>query len=216
MSIIIVWPSLQCNPSKPATLGTSKSVLIRGVATFQGWICIKKHAFRCDLITGVATFQGSWLEGFHCTYSPLYSCIHIVSASQGRNLLWRNSVGDKIFFGDCLWWNQSWFSEWQAYHGLSSEGRAAPSAHRWRGGVSGWGHAQGVQYSGEMVSWDLCEGLCTFRELLLCSNISESEKFAKFSTCKIKFPSLFSWVLVFNIAKISHNWKQKSLKLVYA
>ena len=27
----------------PATLGTSQSVLISGVASFQGWICTRKH-----------------------------------------------------------------------------------------------------------------------------------------------------------------------------
>ncbi len=46
---------LQWNPSKPATLGTSESILIRGVAgeiAFFG-------TFRSGLNSGVATFQGS-------------------------------------------------------------------------------------------------------------------------------------------------------------
>ncbi len=46
---------IQWNPSKPATLGTSESVLIRGVATFQGRI----GTFQSGLNTGVATFQES-------------------------------------------------------------------------------------------------------------------------------------------------------------
>ena len=39
--VVYAWSYLYCyssNPSKPATLGTSGSVLIRGVATFQGML----------------------------------------------------------------------------------------------------------------------------------------------------------------------------------
>ncbi len=57
--------------------------------------------------------------------------------------------------------------------------------------------------------------------VLILANISESEKFAKFSTREKKNPPIFlfleSWCS--KIAKISTlnlNWKQKSLKLVYA
>ncbi len=53
--------------------------------------------------------------------------------------------------------------------------------------------------------------------------ISESENFAKFSTRDFPPHIPFSWVLVFKITQncqnlypINLNWKQKSLKLVYA
>ena len=52
----------------PATLGPSQSVLIRGVASFQGWICTIK-TFRGGLNAGVASFQGSRLERVYCITS---------------------------------------------------------------------------------------------------------------------------------------------------
>ncbi len=53
---------VQWTHSNTATLGTSQSVLIRGVASFQGWIC----TFWSGLNTGMASFQGSRLDGVHC------------------------------------------------------------------------------------------------------------------------------------------------------
>ncbi len=46
-----------------ATLGTSQSVVIRGMVAFQGWICTRKHTLGHF---EVASFQGSRLQGVHC------------------------------------------------------------------------------------------------------------------------------------------------------
>ncbi len=67
--LCIIYNNIQWDPSKPATLGTSESVLVRGVATFQGRMCIKKHVLGLlsGLNTGVATFPGVLIRGV-----PLY------------------------------------------------------------------------------------------------------------------------------------------------
>ncbi len=49
---------IQWTPSNPATPGTSQSVLIRGMASFQGWVCTRKDTlkwpeYRGGLISGV-------------------------------------------------------------------------------------------------------------------------------------------------------------------
>ncbi len=38
--------AIQWTPSNPATLGTSQRVLIRGVDSFQEWICTRKHTLK--------------------------------------------------------------------------------------------------------------------------------------------------------------------------
>ncbi len=101
------WPHLQrwiCTiqwtPSNPATLGTRQSVLIRGVASFQGWICTRKHnfvTFWSGLNTGVASFQGSRLEGVH--YNAGNHVMH--------SLLWDNASQRKINFITSAWDNAS-------------------------------------------------------------------------------------------------------------
>ncbi len=42
---VYAYKCVQWTPSNPVTLVTSQSVLIRGVASFQGWICTRKHTF---------------------------------------------------------------------------------------------------------------------------------------------------------------------------
>ena len=51
IAMIAITLLLQWNPSIPATLRTSESVLIRGMAG--------EFVFRSGLNTGMATFQGS-------------------------------------------------------------------------------------------------------------------------------------------------------------
>ena len=57
------------NLATPANLETTQSVLIREVATFQGWICTVEAyigTFQSGLNTGLASFQGSRLEWIQC------------------------------------------------------------------------------------------------------------------------------------------------------
>ncbi len=90
--------TLQWTPSNLATLGTC--VLIRGVASFQVWICTRKHYFETlsAFNTGMASFQGSRLEGVHCSrgsyetssaFTPQAS--HTLGADLSKNV--SNSLG---------------------------------------------------------------------------------------------------------------------------
>lgn len=71
--------TLQWTPSIPATLGTSQSALIRGVASFQEWICIIKH------ILGLLkwpVYRGSHLSGVWIKdgrYSFVDSCTSLLT-----------------------------------------------------------------------------------------------------------------------------------------
>ncbi len=60
---------IQWTPSNPATLGTSQSLLIRGVASFQGWICtiLNWPEYRGGLISGVQ-IRGSSLPYYYYYY----------------------------------------------------------------------------------------------------------------------------------------------------
>ena len=81
---------VQWIPSNPTTLGTRRSGLIRGVATFQGSICTIKCILGLSIVVwiqGVATFQGSGLEGVHCiTSQTLWS----------RNWVWTWHAGTAL------------------------------------------------------------------------------------------------------------------------
>ncbi len=49
-------PSVQRTPSNPATLGTSQSALIRGVASFQGWwVCTIQWTLSNQALLGPVT-----------------------------------------------------------------------------------------------------------------------------------------------------------------
>ena len=81
--------------SKLATLGTSESVLIRGVATFQGLICIKKHAlwdfwkwleYRGGHISGVLIKGVPTVDDIMCVLYNIFSRITATPIFPGKHL----------------------------------------------------------------------------------------------------------------------------------
>ncbi len=67
---IVCFHMIQWTPSNPATLGSRQSVLIRGVASFHGWICTRKIL---EDILKWPEYRGGLISGVQIRGSSLYN-----------------------------------------------------------------------------------------------------------------------------------------------
>ena len=77
---ILNLEGIQWNPSIPDTLGTSKSVQIMGVSSFQGYFWTKKAPLGLLWVSWIARcphFRGVHSEGFHCTCTDVRTVMRL-------------------------------------------------------------------------------------------------------------------------------------------